>query len=128
MSTSAETHPGLLGSVRRLVDTGLGLAQNRLELFVVEIQEEKIRFVELIILVCALVAVAILALTLLTLTVVLVFWENGRVPALVSLSVIYIGGAFWLLRMVRTRLHQASKPFSATLEELEKDKQWLHGN
>jgi uncharacterized membrane protein YqjE len=128
MSTSAETRPGLLGSVRRLVDTGLGLAQNRLELFAVEIQEEKIRFAELIMLVCALVAVASLALALLTLTVVLVFWETGRVPALISLSVLYTGGAIWLWRMVQARLHQDSKPFSATLEELKKDKKCFHSH
>src|SRR4051812_10458634 len=120
MSTSTQTSPGLIGSARRLVDTGLGLVQNRLELFAVELQEEKIRFVELIVLVCALGAVASLALALLTLTVVLLFWENGRVPALIGLTVIYVAGAIWLWRLIQARLQQDSKPFSATLEELEK--------
>jgi uncharacterized membrane protein YqjE len=127
MSTASPSNPGLLGSFRRLVDTGLGLAHNRLELFVLEFQEEKIRFAELLMLICALMAVAIVALTLLTLTVVLVFWDNGRVPALVILSMLYLVGTAWLGRLVQARLYRAPKPFAATVEELEKDKKWLQG-
>jgi uncharacterized membrane protein YqjE len=125
MSASPHTSPGLLGSVRRVLDTGLGLAHNRLELFVLELQEEKIRFAELTLLVCALTATAILALTLITLTAVLLFWENGRLPTLATLSVVYSGGALWLWRSVNHRLHKGPRPFSATLEELEKDKACL---
>lgn len=127
MNSSFETRPGLLGSLRRLLDTGLGLAQNRLELFVVELQEEKLRFAELLMLICALMAVGLLALTMLTLTVVLVFWDNGRLPALIALSAVYIGGAIWLGCLVRARLHASPKPFGASLGELEKDRKWTQG-
>lgn len=128
MSASSETRPGLIGSLRRLLDTGLGLAQNRLELFAVELQEEKLRFAELLMLICAFMAVGTVALTLVTLTVVLVFWENGRTPALMALSAAYAGGAIWLGCMVRGRLHAPAKPFPATLGELEKDRKWARGN
>lgn len=127
MSTPSPSSPGLVGSLRRLLDTGLGLAQNRFELFVVEFQEEKIRFAQLLMLIGALMAVAVVALTLLTLTVVLVFWDNGRMPALLFMIVLYLGAATWLWRLIQSRLYRAPQPFAATLEELEKDKTWIQG-
>src|SRR3954466_2460839 len=128
MSASQKSGPGLFGSVRRLVDTGLGLAQNRLELLVVEFQEEKIRFAELLMLICVLVAAGMVALLVATFTIVLVFWENGRLPALAGMSILYTGVTVWLWRVVRNRLYHSPKPFSATLGELEKDKTCFNGN
>ena len=128
MSASQQRGPGLFGSVRRLMDTGLGLAQNRLELLVVEFQEEKTRFAELLMLICVLVAAGMVALLVATFTIVLIFWENGRLPALASMSLLYAGLTVWLWRIVRNRLYHAPKPFSATLGELEKDKACLNGN
>ena len=128
MNASQTRGPGLFGSIRRLVDTGLGLAHNRLELFVVEFQEEKTRFAELLMLICVLVAAGMVALLVATFTIVLVFWDNGRIPALAAMSILYTGVTAWLWRIVRNRLYHAPKPFSATLNELEKDKACLDGN
>ena len=73
---------GVLGSLRRLLDTGLSIGQNRLELLAVELQEEKLRLVQIFILVSAVVAFALMSLTMLSLTLVVLFWESSRLAVL----------------------------------------------
>jgi uncharacterized membrane protein YqjE len=112
---------GLFGSLKRLGDLTLATAQNRLQLFAVELQEEKIRFVQAIVLAAAAVALGAVALTLVTITVVVLCWDGGRVPALCVLSGLYIiatGAAVWLLK----KKLAGAPAFNSTLSELEKDR------
>jgi uncharacterized membrane protein YqjE len=68
MNDAAELKSGVWTSLKRIVDTLLAAAQNRVELFTVELQEEKGRVVECILCTAALVAFGMMALSLVTLT------------------------------------------------------------
>ena len=123
MSDKGET--GVLGSLRRLLETGLSMVQNRVELFGVELQEEKCRLAEIAIWVSAVVGLGLVTVTVLTLTIIVLFWENGRIVTLVTLSVFYLLATLGAYRALNRRLRHGSQPFPATLSEIDKDKEWL---
>jgi uncharacterized membrane protein YqjE len=125
MDDPAGASDGVLGSLRRLLDTGLSIGQNRLELLAVELQEEKLRLVQIFILVSAVVAFALMSLTMLSLTLVVLFWESSRLAVLGGLSLFYLlaTGASW--RVLSKRLGRQSAPFSGSVAEMKKDKEWL---
>lgn len=115
---------GVLGSLRRLGDLAVGTVQNRVELFAVELREEKCRLIQAIILTAAAIALGVTALTLLTIGLVVLFWENGRVPALFALGAIYALATVLVVRSLRRSLADKSG-FAGTLGELEKDRACL---
>lgn len=124
--TGANEHPvGLFGPLRAILSSGLGLVQNRLELFSVELQEEKLRFFRLIISAAALAALGTGALAMVTFTLIIAFWETARLPVMVGLSSIYVLGTAVLYRRVDAALRHGVKPFSATVDEIKKDRSCL---
>ena len=124
MSEASETKPGVWASLKRILDTLLATAQNRVELFAVELQEEKCRLVEAMLCAVAVAAFGMMTLSLVTLTIVVFFWENGRLPALAGLSVLYLIGTALAWRALRTRL-KAGSAFTGSIEELKKDRSCL---
>ena len=124
MSAPAESRNGVWSTLKRAGDTLLATAQNRVELFSVELREEKYRLIEAIICAGALVAFGTVALTMVTITIVVLFWDNARVPALIFLSVLYSLAATVAWRSLRSRLN-GPKVFAGTLGELEKDRACL---
>jgi len=118
---SDTNHTSLFGSLKRLGDTALATAHNRAELFAVELQEEKCRLIQAILLAAAAIALGVTALTLTTITLVVLFWENGRVPTLCVLSGLFVVTTLFSVRALKKLL--ASAPgFRGTLNELEKDR------
>lgn len=124
MSASGELSQGVWASLKRILDTLLATAQNRVELFAVELQEEKCRLVETILCAAAVAAFGMMTLTLVTFTVVALFWENGRLAALVGLSVVYLVVTALAWRALQTRLKNRTA-FTGTLGELKKDRSCL---
>jgi len=116
---------GLLSSLRKLLDTGLATVQNRVELLAVEFKEEKDHAIELIIWVMALLCFALMTLLILSVTIILVFPEQLRAYAAGGLALIYLAGAVWSFLQLRTRLKNRPIPFSSTIEEIKKDREWL---
>lgn len=121
---SPESRPGVWDSLKRVLDTLLATAQNRVELFATELEAEKCRWIEAFLLAAMVAAFGMMALSVVTVTVVLLFWENGRIPALVGLSVLYVGITALAWRALQVRLRDR-KPFSGTLGELQKDRSCL---
>jgi uncharacterized membrane protein YqjE len=123
MNIPVEAGRAVLASLMRLVDTLLATVQARVELFATELQEEKCRFVH--ILLCAAVAAAfgIMTLTLATFTLVAIFWENenSRLTVLACLSLAYLAVTALAWRALQTRLKDRTA-FSGTLGELKKDR------
>jgi uncharacterized membrane protein YqjE len=116
---------GLLGSLRRLLDRGLGLAQNRLELLSLELQEEKHRLVELLVLTFTVVALGLMALILISFTIVVLFWESGRLAVLIVMTLLYIAATVWLFYKLRVQMRTGRQPLRDSLEELKKDRECL---
>ena len=112
---------GLLATGKRIFRSVGDLVHNRLELFLVELKEERIRLFDALLLVVICVLCTLMALALLTFTIVVIFWDEHRVLVLVLLTLVYGAGAgasFWSLRH---RLRQWQS-FSATLEQIKKDR------
>ena len=125
MHNSEPASPGLLPSLRTLLDTGLTLLQNRAELLAVEFQEEKDNVIAVAIWVVAALFFAMMTVLVLTATIVLLFPDELRVYAAGGLGILYLIGAVWSITSLKSRLKHRPLPFSATLEEMKKDREWL---
>ena len=124
METTTESSPGLFSSVKRLLNTALAAVENRIELFLVELREERFRVFEILWLGVAAAALGFMALLTVTVTLVVIFWDSARVPVLVILSAVYSVAAIGVFFRLRVRLRNWSS-FSATLTELKKDRSCL---
>ena len=124
MDTSTEPGPGVFSSVKRLLDAALAGLENRVELFLVELREERFRVFEVLLLGCVVGVLGFMALLTVTVTLVVIFWDTARVPVLIGLSVLYVLSTAAVLWRLRVRLRNWSS-FSATLDELKKDRACL---
>lgn len=118
---------GLLGSLRSLLATGLGLLETRLAILGNELEEQKVRLVEGLMLAVAGLLVLGVGLTLLCGLVLLLFWEGYRLQALAVLTLCFLGGGAALLALSRRRLRADGGPFRTTLDELRQDRAALDG-
>ncbi|MDB6028822.1 MAG: rane protein [Verrucomicrobiales bacterium] len=122
-TTEKESHsPGIIGSVRRLAETGLAIVQNRLELIAVEFREEKGRVVGLLVWGGALVFMAFLALTSIMLTLAVLYREQA-LYVFGGFAAFFVIGSIVSLVLLRSKLK--SPPFGETISQLKKDRQWL---
>lgn len=124
METTTESSPGLFSSVKKLLNTALAGVENRIELFLVELREERFRVYDALLLGCAAAVLGFMALLTVTVTLVVIFWDSARVPVLVALSVCYSLGAMTAVWRLKVRLRNWSS-FSATVDELKKDRACL---
>src|SRR5437867_6315466 len=104
MGEAPQSKSGLWTSIKRILDAVLASAQNRIELLAVELQEEKCRLAEVILWAAAVAACGFMALTLLTFTIVFLFWEQGRLYALVGLSILYLAATGFAWHRLNLRL------------------------
>jgi uncharacterized membrane protein YqjE len=116
---------GLLASLRRLVASGLEIAQVRLELLSTELEQEKLRLFDA--LMWAGIGLFLLAVgTVLAVgALVLMFQEAYRLPALAAISAVFIVVAAWLLRRARDLLRQPGGLFAGSVAELSRDRESL---
>lgn len=118
--TGGEGREGLFSALKNIVATLIASGKTRAELFVTELEEEKIRFVSLwskaigaafLLAIGAILAVCFLAL---------VFWEQ-RVIVFGVFALLFIGGGLFLVASVRQHASQRGRMFRATLSEFEED-------
>jgi uncharacterized membrane protein YqjE len=121
MDTSTDSSPGLFSSVKRLLNTALAEVENRIELFLLELREERSRLFDVLLLGCAAGMLGFMALLTVTVTLVVIFWDSARVPVLVVLSACYSLGTLGVLWRLKVMMRSWSS-FSATLDELKKDR------
>ena len=119
---------GVFDSLRKLCDTGLAVLHNRLEIFGVEVELQKVRLLRVFFLGAVAVLLANTALFLVTATIILLVGESARVVVMAGLAVFYAivsGGIFVLLRK---ELKSAPLPFNDTVSELKKDREWINNS
>jgi uncharacterized membrane protein YqjE len=105
----------------------LALVRTRVELAVVELQEEGERRKEMLLLAAVGGVFLALAALLFALFVVVACWETHRVAAAGGMTVLYLAiGAYAFVRL-RKRAAESPPPFEATLAELRKDLEALRG-
>ena len=117
---------GVFASLRRLTDAALALLQNRVELFAVEIQEEKARLVRVLVLAAAMVLLGNMAVILGTATIVVLVGKSAQVPVLIAFSLVYAVAALAAFLALRKQLNSAPTPLKDTVSELKKDRDWLN--
>lgn len=116
---------GLLGPVRRMFDSLLGLAQTRLQLFSLELESEKLRLVDTLAKLAIAGAIAFAGLLLGVFTLALFVWERARFAGLLMLTGIILAIGAFLLWRLRSDLRKNPAPFAKTLAEFNKDRSCL---
>jgi uncharacterized membrane protein YqjE len=125
MNESPPVFSGILGTLRRLADDGLGAVKDRLELIAIEIEEEKTRLIRLCIWISAAVVAGLLALILFSFTIIYLCSPGVRPYALVGLTLIYAAVAIFIVRGVRHSVATAPRMFATTTAELTEDRSCL---
>jgi uncharacterized membrane protein YqjE len=121
MDESPRAEGGLWSSLTRLLKTLGDIAENRVELFVVEWQEARLRLLDAMVLLIAGTVCALVALLVATFAVLAAFWETHRALVLTLVILAYAGAAVVLFGMLHSRLRRW-RAFAATLEQIKKDR------
>lgn len=113
--------PGLMASARLLLGALVEIGHTRLQLASTELEEERLRVAELLLLASFALFFLGIGLVLATMFVVLLFWDGPRELVMGMLTVLFlaVGGAAAVVWRRKAR----SKPrlLAATLEELRSD-------
>lgn len=123
MTTDTHSKRAEHSPVRRIIGSVLSLLQTRLELFGIELAEEKDRLVGVMFLGLAAMMLASMALIALTALVAIAFWDSYRWQALACITAVYAIAAIVLGLKARQRLRNPPMMFEATLNEFEKDRE-----
>lgn len=122
MAAPTPPAPGFIGSLRTLGDGLLASAHDRLQLFAVELQEEKFRLIQTFIWISAVIFTGMMTAAFASFTLVYLLWQSAPLVTLGGLTVFYglsLALAVWRLR---THIAHHPVPFAASLEELGLDR------
>lgn len=123
MSRNQQDGPALGMLVRKTLGTGLGALQNRGELFMVELLEEKSRLINLIIRGIGALFLAMMTMLLITGAVIFLVPEQYRLYAVGGFAVLYLAGTIWAILSMKAMLKKI--PFGDTLAEFKKDSELM---
>lgn len=124
MINETETVP-TTPSLKRLGAATLGLLSGHVELFGVELQEQKIHGLRAFMWTGLALSVGLLLVIALSALVLLLLWDNYRMQAMVGLCVFYAVALLLCLWRLRATLKATSVPFSATRTELARNRERL---
>jgi uncharacterized membrane protein YqjE len=99
----------------------LVVAENRLELLMVEVQEERERLLRAIVLALGVAVFSFLAGAALTVALVVLLWSLSPLAVLLTLTALYSATAIFLYGHFRT-LQRNWETLPATLDQLRKDR------
>ncbi len=122
---SEASKPGLADRLHGLLDTGLHTVQTRIELLVVELQEERLRLTSLLF--NTLLAAVLLGfgIVFVALFLTALYWEEHRVLVLgIGSLVLILGGLLAAFKAMR-EIRRGSRLFAASLAELARDRNAL---
>src|SRR3954470_16524668 len=109
---------GFLGSIRRMFDNAIGAFHSRVELIVVELQEERDRVVNVLVWSGVLLFLVFMAIVAFSFVLIVALWQYAVWVGL-GLGAFYIVGAAVAAAVVRKRLK--APLFSETINQLRKD-------
>ena len=116
--------PGPAENARQLCAGLLAVLGNRLELLMVELQEDRLRMLEALLLIAAIAVAGCLTLALAVAAVIVLTWTIFGVKGLFVLSGAGLVATFLLYWCLRARLKTWTL-LSGTLAELKKDRECL---
>ena len=116
-----DSSPGYVQSFKAALATLSAALHTRTELFVVELEEERERLKQTLVLTLLVVFGLSFGFILLTIFLVALFWDKGWIGAIGGLSFLYLGvGAIAALKL-RNAILKRPGLFPTTLAELGKD-------
>ena len=107
--------------VAQVAATLAAMAQTRLALAAVEMEEESLRFLSYLALAMLALLCLFVGLVLLVFLVIVVFWDTHRIAAIAITAAVFIVAALATLLGVRASFRSKPKLLSFTLAELNKD-------
>ncbi len=116
---------GLFASLRGLLLTLLTLLRTRGELLVVELEEEKSRLFETLLLGATAFFFISFGLIMLAIFLTVLLWESHRLLVMGLFTALFLGIGFAALIGLRHLLRQGTRLFSASLRELASDEDVL---
>ncbi len=117
----------LLGTLRGAATGALGLLRTRLELLKLEAAEEAARLIGLLLWGFAAVLLGVVGAAFLAVFLTVLWWESHRMLALGVFSALFIAAAAFAILTTARLARQGSQLFSASLAELRRDADALHG-
>jgi uncharacterized membrane protein YqjE len=121
MPEAPKNEGGVIDSARRMARSLLGLVQTRIELFSVELQEEKLRTADHMLWFALALAFTLGGVLLAIGTLALFLWQTSGYPGLIGLVVGTLATAGLLVWIAYRRIQNAPKPFTSTVAEFRKD-------
>lgn len=117
---------GPVDAVRDVLQSFWGLLEKRFELAATEFQEQRHRLVRQLVWLAAIAVLGLMALFTGTCLVIALTWDTAaRSWVIAALALAYAAGAGWCLFTLRRIMAQSPPPFSATIEEFRKDREWF---
>src|SRR6476659_3606620 len=123
MTGTSHREPTVGGTLRRTLVTSLGALQNRGELFLVELEEEKTRLVTMLLWGVGALFLGMMTVLLLTGTILFLVPENYRLYVAAGFTVLYLSVTLWAVFSLKAILKQI--PFDETLAQIRKDRELL---
>lgn len=97
------------------------IARSRLELFSIELQEERHRLIQGLIWASAAIFCGAMAFILINVTIVYLFWEEARLAVLITLTLFYTLSLAAIAIGFRGYLRKQRPPFADSIREFKKD-------
>jgi uncharacterized membrane protein YqjE len=119
----AQRH-GVFETVRRLAATVLAILHNRLELVVVELEQERLRLFDALLLAAVVVTLGFFTLATAVVAVLIVVWDKYGVNGLMAASGLGLVCTLFAYWRLRARLKNWTL-LSSTMAELKKDRECL---
>jgi uncharacterized membrane protein YqjE len=124
MEAPSDTDPNLADATKRIAQRAFVIVENRLQLLMVEAQEERERILKAMLMAMAAVAFGLLAGVTVTVIVAIAFWNCYPIIALLVLAALYIAGAI-LFGVKLMQLQRDWQTLPATIDQLRKDRECL---
>lgn len=125
MDATPPTPPSRGSSPRRFAGALLGLLQGHIALFAEELKEQQSHTLNLLVLTSLSLLFGLLLLIGLSAALLIAFWDSHRLLVISGLCVFYALAMLSALITLLLRVRNAPAPFSASLEELARDREQL---
>ncbi len=114
----------------RLISTVVTMLHTRLSLISVELEEELIRFSSYLIYSLIALFCGGMAISLIVLFVIVLFWDDHRIAALLSLIIFFSAASAFIATWLRMKILNKPHLFEQSIAEIKKDSELLfpHGS
>jgi len=112
---------GLAASLSGIASTIVALLRTHLELAMVEFEDERERVKAMLALIVVATLFACFTFLALSVLVVVWLWDRYSLAAISGVALVYALIAVGAVLALKRQLHAQSRPFAATLSELERD-------